>query len=28
DENLRKTMGENAKIHTKKHFSKELVLQK
>nr|WP_306819768.1 glycosyltransferase [Campylobacter upsaliensis] len=28
DENLRKTMGENAKIHTKKYFSKELVLQK
>lgn len=28
DENLRKTMGENTKIHTKKHFSKELVLQK
>lgn len=28
DENLRKIMGENAKIHTKKHFSKELVLQK
>lgn len=28
DENLRKTMGENAKIHIKKHFSKELVLQK